>query len=230
MKLRIILLGLLFSIKVFGDSDTSKFGFGVKSGFGSCFFSDIDKYELQGFSKSALLILNIGFSASYDLNKSFSLGAEVLYDARGGSYQKENEDVRVVNLSSNKSEKAYFSNDYRIQSIDLPVYLKLTTQILGISTFIYVGMSPSVTLKSKYKYNTWDTSDYFAEETWHSETYDNLKGTFSIAYLGGLGLNVKRISYEIRYANFLRNELMIDRESMFINNHSIVLLFSFNFL
>lgn len=232
MKVKLLLISLFLFTKVFGQTDTLKFSFGIKSCFGVSLLSSIDKYESNGYSKTSFGNFAFGFSSSFNIYKNISIGCELLYNHRGGGYNKINNDIIVINTNpafKKDEDKEYYTNNYIIKSIDGPVYFKFNRYKYKFSPYFYLGATPSITTKSTYKYNTWDTQSFFADETWHTEKYENLKGSFSFGYLGGIGCNIKKFNFEIRYTNFLNNKLMIDQKSQSKNNHAFNFIISFNF-
>lgn len=231
MKVTFLLISLLFCANVFGQTDTLKFSLGIKSSIGISLLSNIDKYEIDDYSKTSYGNFALGLSTSFNIYKDFSLGCELLYNHRGGGFDKLNKDIKVINTNPafSNDDKEYFTKNYIIKSIDFPVYFKFNRYKYKFSPFFYLGGAPSITMKSTYKYNTWDTQGFFANETWHTEIYEDLKGSFSFAYLGGIGCNLRKINFEIRYANFLHNKLMIDQKRQFKNNYTFNLIVSYNF-
>jgi hypothetical protein len=191
-----------------------KFSLGIKFGGGPSYFDMVDDFKNDSFQKNGLGNFIIGLMSEYKINKHFSFGSELLYECRGGGFSKINNNVMLFTVQGNASdEKAYYYNNYNINSIDIPFFFRAGIGKNRTLFFINAGISPSIVLRYVHNYNDWEYSWYTAKQTWYREENDALDKTISLAYLGGIGFRITFhriiIIPELRFTRFFNNELIV---------------------
>lgn len=130
--------------------------FGLKAGVnGSLFSRTVDPFgpfqrnRFSEFSRFLRFSGLGGLTADAVLSSRFSMGAEVLFNARGMAYREENDDFVIIDEEGNE-EQAYNDFNYNIDYIEFPITLNYSFNEVGGKVWLaaYAGVAPAVKVHS----------------------------------------------------------------------------------
>ncbi|WP_353136292.1 porin family protein [Pseudopedobacter sp.] len=146
---KLLSLSVLVCLNVVVFAQTKKpLSIGLKGGLNGSFFTkDIEGLGTKSNSGSNdyerffRISAFIGLTFDYAKTDRFILGTEVLYNARGMAYRKENNSVLII--GDNGTEQAYTYFKYNIDYLELPLKAGYTLSSSG-SSMIYAGLAPAI--------------------------------------------------------------------------------------
>lgn len=191
MKNRILflLLFVMFSGNAICQEISDRLSFGVRAGIGVGNFDYIDELNSENYKNHGLANFTGGFIAEYMLSKSIYVCSEFDLNKRGGGFKKINNSITVIPIGSNSStQHEYDYKNYIVNSIDIPLYLRVGYNEPEAVVFFNAGMVYSRIYSRYYSYNTWNLNNVVAEDEWHTETIDSTQNKNSFAFLVGIGV------------------------------------------
>ena len=170
---------------------------GVKAGItGSVFTRDVEPFDphipgyYDTFENYARLGGYGGLTLDYDIGPRLSVGAEVLYNARGMAYREENYDVVIIGDDGEEQAYNYFS--FNVDYIELPVTLNFNVLPLDSRTWlkVYGGIARAVAVHKKTKIKYPDVAGYDAPD----DVKEQLQyvRTFNTSVIGGFKVGGKK--------------------------------------
>jgi outer membrane protein with beta-barrel domain len=186
---------------------------GVKAGItGSVFTRDVEPFDphISGYYDTFENFVRVagygGLTLDYDIGPRLSIGAEVLYSAKGMSYREDNDDVVII--GDDGEEQAYNYFNFNVDYIELPVTLNFNVLPLDSKTWlkVYGGIARAAAVhkKTKLKYpdvRGYDAPDDVKEELQHVRT-------FNTSVIGGLKVGGKKDKRIIPFGD-LRGSYML---------------------
>lgn len=170
---------------------------GVKAGVsGSVFTKDVEPFDphifgyYDTFENFVRLAGYGGVTLDYDISPRFSLGAEVLYNARGMSYREENYDVVII--GDEGEEQAYNYFNFNVDYIELPIIVNFNVLSLDSKTWlkVYGGIARAAAVHKKTKLKYPDVKGYDAPD--NVKTQLQHVRTFNTSVIGGLKVGGKK--------------------------------------
>jgi hypothetical protein len=170
---------------------------GVKAGItGSVFTRDVEPFDphIPGYYDTFTNFVRVagygGVTLDYDIGPRLSIGAEVLYNARGMSYQEENDDVVII--GDDGEEQAYNYFNFNVDYIELPVTVNFNVLPLDSKTWlkVYGGIARAAAVHKKTKLKYPDVRGYDAPD----DVKEQLQyvRTFNTSVIGGLKVGGKK--------------------------------------
>lgn len=170
---------------------------GVKAGItGSVFTSDVEPFDprIPGYHYTFENYLRIagygGVTLDYEVGPRLSVGAEVLYNARGMAYREENYDVVII--GDDGEEQAYNYFIFNVDYIELPVTVNFNVLPLDSRTWlkVYGGIARAAAVHKKTKLKYPDVSGYDAPDDRKEQLQD--VRTFNTSVIGGFKIGGKK--------------------------------------
>ncbi|HKG08545.1 MAG TPA: outer membrane beta-barrel protein [Pedobacter sp.] len=177
---------------------------GVKAGItGSVFTKDVAPFDphipgyYDTFENFARLSGFGGITFDYEVTQRLSVGAELLYTARGMAYREENNDVIIYN--ENGEEQAYNYFNFAIDYMELPVTLNYNVLPLQSNTWlkVYAGFARGAAVRKKTRLSYPDVDDDYYERPDAVKQELKYVKTYISSVIGGLkvgGRKTKGIS------------------------------------
>lgn len=161
----VLILVFGFFQRTQAQNDTTAHIFGIKGSIGTGWISEFPALEIEGYSRGFTTNYNIGFSSKHFLKRNLHLGIDLTFSSRGGGYQRVNNSIIIITIGTNgqtsNSEKAYFQKNYVTRAIETPVYMKYS--LFNSHFTLDLGLLPSLSLKTNFTYNYWDTPSQTVE-------------------------------------------------------------------
>ncbi|ACU03746.1 porin family protein [Pedobacter heparinus] len=132
--------------------------FGLKGGLNASFFTkDVDLFDpassgndpsFRRFLRAAAFA---GITVDYMVGERFSVGAEVLYNARGMAYRQKNNSV--IMIGQNGAEQAYNYFKYKVDYLELPLTAGYNVLPVASDNWLtgYVGLAPAIAINKAVK-------------------------------------------------------------------------------
>ncbi|MEI7595432.1 MAG: porin family protein [Bacteroidota bacterium] len=226
-KIFITAVGLLMIVSTISNAqDTKKFRFGLQGSPSLAWLKpDTKNIQNNGFKLNA----SYGFIIDYKFadNFSFATGFGVCYT--GGklqiSYDSLQQDVLVGGVSTKMTFKGVnASNLYKLQYLELPILLKMTTNEIGYFTYfanIGAGMGFRLKAKGDYNYKYLNGIDEPLLKKENDDIKDDISFIRPSFIIGGgaeysLGGSTKLIA-SINFNNGL-TDILTDKNNKAINN------------
>lgn len=185
---------LLFNWNVNAQSSFVKpLIFGAKLGMnGSIFTADVDFFDLSSnmndpsFSRFLRLAAYGGVTVDYMITDRFSVGAEVLYNARGMAYRQENSGVITIGTTG-KPEQSYNYFKYKIDYVELPLTAGYNVLDVASNSWLmgYVGLAPAIAVKKEAMFDNANGLGPLAGKADASGELDHVRG-FNTSILAGI--------------------------------------------
>lgn len=183
-KLFVLFLCLPVSLYATQESDSTKrFVAGVKASMNFSWMSKFGDYiNGSDFTPYVRISLAGGGFAQYRVHESLTLQMELLANTRGGAWRKES--GSVVNIGSQGAEAAYLYQKYVVNTIDIPVIVKLNLYKYWMNPYLELGYAPAFKTNAYYTYNEYSGSFTNVTESWESEDLENVNNFFNFLIVG----------------------------------------------
>jgi hypothetical protein len=186
---------------------------GLKAGVsGSVFTKDVEPFDphIPGYYDTFENFVRFagygGVTLDYDISPRFSIGAELLYSARGMAYREENDEVLII--GDEGEEQAYNYFNFNVDYIELPVTANFSVLPLASKTWlkIYGGIARAAAVHKKTKLRYPDVDGYDAPDL--VKTQLQHVRTFNTSVIGGLKVGGKKEKSVIPFGD-LRGSYML---------------------
>lgn len=190
---------------------------GVKAGVsGSVFTKDVEPFDpkIPGYYDTFMNAARLGgfggITFDYNITPRLSVGAELLYSARGMSYAEENYDVVTVN-DNGEEEQAYNYFNFIIDYMELPLTVNYNVLSADSKAWlkVYGGVARAAAVRKKTKLSYPDVKGYDAPDNVKEELLH--VRTFNTSVIGGLKVGGKRAINKSRISPYgdLRGSYML---------------------
>jgi len=187
---------------------------GVKAGINaSVFTKDVSPFDphIPGYYDTFQNYVRLagfgGITLDYDITRKLSIGAELLYTARGMSYREENNDVIIY--GENGEEQGYNYFNFKTDYMELPLTLNYNVLSSGSSIWlkVYAGFAKGVAVHKTTKLMYPDVEGYDAPDNVKQQLM-NVRN-FNTSLIGGLKIGGNKSAGLIPFGD-LRGSYMMN--------------------